>query len=59
DGAAGLSFAAGFLIATALLLSAGAGLGLLLQRRTLSRCLIQAGGGAMTLVGIAVLAGIV
>ncbi|HET7912308.1 MAG TPA: HupE/UreJ family protein, partial [Pseudolabrys sp.] len=34
DGAAGLSFAAGFLIATALLLSAGAGLGLLLQRRT-------------------------
>ena len=56
NGAAGLSFAAGFLIATALLLSVGVGLGLLLQRRTLSRRLIQAGGGAMALVGIAVLA---
>lgn len=55
-GLAGLSFAAGFLGATALLLGAGVGLGLLLQRRTLSRRLIQAGGGAMALVGIAVLA---
>ena len=55
NGLAGLSFAAGFLVATALLLSAGVGLGLLLQRRTLSRRLIQAGGGAMALVGIAVL----
>ena len=56
DGLAGLSFAAGLLVATALLLSAGAGLGLILQRRTSSRRLIQAGGGAMALVGIAVLA---
>ena len=56
NGIAGLSYGAGFLIATALLLSAGVGLGLLLQRRTLSRRLIQAGGGAMALVGIAVLA---
>lgn len=55
NGLAGLSFAAGFLVATALLLGAGVGLGLLLQRRTLSRRLIQAGGGAMALVGIAVL----
>jgi urease accessory protein len=55
NGLAGLSFAAGFLAATALLLGAGVGLGLLLQRRTLSRRLIQAGGGAMALVGIAVL----
>lgn len=55
NGLAGLSFATGFLIATALLLSAGAGLGLLLQRRSLSRRLIQAGGGATALVGIAVL----
>lgn len=55
-GLAGLSFAAGFIGATALLLGAGVGLGLLLQRRTLSRRLIQAGGGAMALVGIAVLA---
>jgi urease accessory protein len=55
NGVAGPSFAAGFLVATALLLGAGVGLGLLLQRRTLSRRLIQAGGGAMALVGIAVL----
>ena len=56
DGLAGLSSAAGLLGATALLLGAGVGLGLLLQRRTLSRRFIQAGGGAMALVGIAVLA---
>ena len=55
-GLAGLSFAAGLLGATALLLGAGVGLGLLLQRRTLSRRLIRAGGGAMALIGIAVLA---
>jgi urease accessory protein len=55
-GLAGLSFAAGFLSATASLLGAGVGLGVLLQQRTLSRRLIQAGGGAMALIGIAVLA---
>jgi len=58
NGRAGLSFAVGFLIATALLLGAGVGLGLLLQRRTLSQRLIQASGRAMALVGIAVLAGV-
>ena len=58
DEQAGLSFAAGFLAATALLHGVGVGLGLLLQRRTLSRRLIQAGGGAMALVGVAVLANI-
>jgi len=56
NGLAGLSFAAGFLVATGLLLGVGVGLGLLLQRRTMSRRVIQAGGGAMALVGIAVLA---
>jgi urease accessory protein len=56
NGLAALSFVAGFLVTTALLLAAGVGLGLLLQRRILSRRLIQAGGGAMALVGIAVLA---
>jgi urease accessory protein len=58
NGLAGLLFAAGFLVATALLLGVGVGvgLGLLLQRRTMSRRVIQAGGGAMALVGIAVLA---
>lgn len=56
DGMAGLSFALGFLLATALLHSTGVGLGLLMQRQASSRRLIQAGGGAMALVGIAVLA---
>ncbi len=41
NGQAALSFAAGFLFATALLLGAGVGLGLLLQRRTLRRRLIS------------------
>jgi urease accessory protein len=58
NGPAGLSFGAGFLITTAVLLSVGVGLGLLLQRRALSRRLVQAGGGAMALVGIAVLASV-
>jgi len=56
DETGGLSFAAGFLSATALLLGAGVGLGLLLQRQTLSRRLMQAGGGVMALVGVATLA---
>jgi urease accessory protein len=59
NGQAGLSFAAGFLVATAFLLGAGVGLGLLLQRQTLHRRLVQAGGGAMALVGIAVLANVI
>jgi urease accessory protein len=56
DGVAGLSFALGFLLATALLHSTGVGLGLLMQRQASSHRLIQAGGGAMVLAGIAVLA---
>jgi urease accessory protein len=56
DGITGLSFALGVLLATALLHGAGVGLGLLMQRQASSRRLIQAGGGAMALVGIAVLA---
>jgi urease accessory protein len=51
-----LSFAAGFLSATALLLGVGVGLGLLLQRQTLGRGLMQAGGGVIALVGVATLA---
>jgi len=39
-----------------LLHSAGVGLGLLMQRQASSRRLFRAGGGAMALVGIAVLA---
>jgi|SRR6185503_5580459 len=57
DGITGLSFALGFLLATALLHGTAVGLGLLMQRQASSRRLIQAGGGAMALVGIAVLAG--
>ena len=56
NGITGLSFALGFLLATALLHGTGVGLGLLMQRQASSRRLIQAGGGAMALVGIAVLA---
>jgi len=56
DRTTGLPFALGFLLATALLHSTGVGLGLLMQRQASSRRLIQAGGGAMALVGIAVLA---
>jgi urease accessory protein len=56
DGITGLSFALGFLLATALLHGSGVGLGLLMQRQVSSRRLIQAGGGAMAPVGIAVLA---
>lgn len=58
DGTGALSFAAGFLSATALLLCAGVGLGLLLQQQALSRRLIQAGGGVMALFGVAMLAGL-
>jgi urease accessory protein len=56
DGTTGVSFALGFVLATALLHSAGVGLGLLMQRQASSRRLFRAGGGAMALVGIAVLA---
>lgn len=56
DGITGLSFALGFLLGTALLHGAGVGLGLLMQRQASSRRLLQVGGGAMALVGIAVLA---
>ena len=55
DGPTGHWFALGFLLATSLLHSTGVGLGLLLQREASSRRLIQAGGGAMALVGAAVL----
>jgi urease accessory protein len=58
DGITGLPFALGFLLATALLHGTGVGLGLLMQRQALSRRLLQVGGGAMALVGIAVLASV-
>jgi urease accessory protein len=58
DGITGLPFALGFLLATALLHGTGVGLGLLMQRQASGRRLLQVGGGAMALVGIAVLASV-
>jgi urease accessory protein len=57
--ASGLPYAAGFVGATALLHGVGVGLGLLvgLEGGKLGRRVVQAGGGAMALLGIAVLAG--
>jgi urease accessory protein len=56
--ASGLLYAIGFVTATMLLNTVGLGLGLLTRHdgATLSRRLVQAGGGAMALFGIAVLA---
>jgi urease accessory protein len=58
--ASGLPYAVGFVGATALLIGVGAGLGLLigLLDGKFSRRVVQAGGGAMALFGIAVLAGL-
>ena len=57
--ASGLAYAAGFVGATAMLHAGGIGAGLVAGREggTLSRRVVQAGGGAMALFGIAVLAG--
>jgi hypothetical protein len=51
--ASGLPYAVGFVAATALLQGVGAGLGLLIGGRV-----VQAGGGAMAVLGIAILAGL-
>jgi urease accessory protein len=57
--ASGVSYAVGFVGATAMLHAVGVGVGLLVgwERGTLSRRLVQAGGGAMALFGLVVLAG--
>jgi urease accessory protein len=56
----GVAYAAGFLGATAMLHAMGVGAGLLIGREggTLSRRLVQTGGGAMALFGLAVLGGV-
>jgi len=58
-GLSGTSYAMGFLCATAMLHAMGVAVGLLVgwERGTLSRRLVQAGGGAMALFGLASLAG--
>jgi urease accessory protein len=59
--ASGLSYAAGFVLTTALLHAIGVALGLPtgLARGTLGPRMLRAGGGAMALVGIALLADVV
>jgi urease accessory protein len=57
--ASGIPYAVGFVGATAMLHAIGVGVGLLAGRagETLSRRLVQAGGGAMAMFGLAVLGG--
>jgi urease accessory protein len=57
--ASGIAYAVGFIGATAMLHAAGVGIGLLVGREggTLSRRLVQGGGGAMALFGLAALPG--
>jgi urease accessory protein len=56
--ASGLTYATGFMLATALLHVAGIGLGLAVgQIGTRSKLVLQAGGGAMALAGVALLGG--
>lgn len=59
--ASGLAYAAGFVGATALLHAIGIGLGLAVGKTgaAYSQRIVQAGGGAITLAGIAILAGAV
>ena len=59
--ASGVPYAAGFVGATAILHAVGVGVGLLVgwEAGALSRHLLQAGGGAMALFGLAVLAGFI
>jgi urease accessory protein len=57
--ASGIAYAVGFIGATAMLHAAGVGIGLLvrLEGGTLSHRLVQGGGGAMALFGLAALPG--
>ena len=58
-GASGVLYAVGFVGATAMLHAVGVGIGLLVGREggTLSQRLVQGGGGAMALFGLAALPG--
>jgi urease accessory protein len=59
--ASGVPYAVGFVGATAMLHAVGVGIGLLVGREggTLSRRLVQVGGGAMALFGLAALPGFI
>lgn len=59
ENASGLAYGVGFVCATALLHAVGIGLGLAIgyAGQEFSRRIVQVGGGAMTVAGIAILAG--
>jgi len=59
--ASGLAYGVGFVSATALLHAIGIGLGLAIGRigKNYSQWVVQAGGGAMALAGVAILVGVI
>ncbi|MFZ0197167.1 MAG: HupE/UreJ family protein, partial [Pseudolabrys sp.] len=60
ESASGFVYGVGFVCATALLLAVGIGFGLIIgyAGQTFGRRIVQVGGGAMAIAGVAVLAGI-
>ena len=61
ESASGLAYGVGFVCATALLHAIGVGLGIGIERlgKQYSQTVVQAGGGAMALTGVAILAGLI
>jgi len=61
ESASGLAYGAGFVCATALLHAIGLGIGIGNERlgKQYSQTVVQAGGGAMALTGVAILAGLI
>jgi urease accessory protein len=59
--ASGLAYGAGFVLATAILhlVGIGIGLGIGILAKTTSRRVVQAGGGIMTVAGLAILNGFI
>jgi urease accessory protein len=59
--ASGLAYVAGFVLATAILhlIGIGSGLGIGILAKTTSRRVVQAGGGIMTVAGLAILTGFI
>jgi urease accessory protein len=61
ESASGLAYGAGFVCATALLHAIGIGFGIGIERfgKQYSQTVVQAGGGAMALTGVAILTGLI
>jgi urease accessory protein len=59
--ASGLAYGLGFMLATAVLhlIGIGIGLGIGVLAKTTSRRIVQAGGGIMTVAGLAILTGFI